>query len=45
MKSKANKMVGKRKIRMTRLIEKMMEQIFILSIKINKFKSEIIILN
>jgi hypothetical protein len=45
MKSKANQIVGKRKIRMTRLIKKMMEQIFILSIKINKFKSEIIILN
>lgn len=45
MKSKANQIVGKRKIRMTRLIEKMMEEIFILSIKINKFKSEIIILN
>ena len=45
MKSKANQIVGKRKIRMMRLIEKMMEQIFILSIKINKFKSEIIILN
>ena len=45
MKSKSNQIVGKRKIRMTRLIEKMMEQIFILSIKINKFKSEIIILN
>ena len=45
MKSKANQIVGKRKIRMTRLIEKMTEQIFILSIKINKFKSEIIILN
>lgn len=45
MKSKANQIFGKRKIRMTRLIEKMMEQIFILSIKINKFKSEIIILN